>query len=313
MTMMARAHVRRLRLSTHLPVLLIAVLAAVLLATVFAEAISPRVKSHAQPGEHSGTRIEGVLTQVHAAYVVVRTDDGKEFTLQTQEDFRPKVGPGSKVKAWYLPGGDGYFTLEWLEYPWESFFTPWDVIHSEVKTVAILPTSEVPDASGFFAVLAAYLRTNLHWSVPEVSPPAASSTLEAVDPATGQFDAARYTGQGPQTVATLMASAQAQAVLEVDIRSVQAPVRDRVAVWDGIQESLGGGPKAGEAPATTVALKLWGTGGKLLWINQRGFAVLETSSGGHLRDRSLAEVLRNTAGVRDWLNMMFAGLVSRPQ
>jgi len=272
-----------------------------------------RTKSHTQSGSHAGAQAQGVLTQVHAAYIIVRTDDGKELSLQTREDFRSKVGPGSRVKAWYLPGTNGYLTLEWLEYPWESFLVPWDVIHSQVRKVAILPQSQVPEANGFFDAVAVYLRDNLHWNVPRVSAVAGGSTLDAMDPSTGQFDLAHYTGEGEHTVATLMAISHAQAVLEVDVQASQATVRDRMAIWDGVQEPLGAGPKAGEAPATTVRFKLWGDGGKLLWTNERGFAVLETSEGGKLRDRSLGEVLGNADTVEDWLNMMFSGLIAGPK
>jgi len=264
-----------------------------------------------QAGQHAGTRIDGVLTQVNAADIMLRSDEGKEITLQTREDFRSKVGVGSRVKAWYLPGSDGY-PLEWLEYPRENFFVSWDEIHNQVKRVAVLPVSNVPGAGNFFETVASYLRTNLHWRVPLVSS-GAGSTLDAVDPATGQFDIAHYMDKGPETVATLLASAHAQAVLEVDVEAVKAPVRDRVASWDGVEEALAAGPKSGEAPATSVTLKLWGDGGKLLWSNHRGFAVLEIASGGKLRDRPLAEVLANAAPVEDWLNMMFAGLASGPQ
>ncbi|MGO9273467.1 MAG: hypothetical protein ACLQOO_25055 [Terriglobia bacterium] len=312
MMIIKRARVRRHPAPTRRPIVLMVVLMAAALAGWFAPAAWTKPGSHKQPGQHAGTRIDGVLTQVHAAYITLRTDEGKEITLQTREDFRPKVGVGARVQAWYLPGSNGY-TLEWLEYPWENFFTSWDEIHRTVKRVAILPVSDVPEATNFFETVAGYLRTNLHWRVPLVSSAATSSTLDAVDPATGQFDIAHYMDKGQATVDALMASAHAQAVLEVDIQAVQATVRDRVASWDGVEEALAAGPKVGEAPATSVSLKLWGDGGKLLWSNHRGFAVLVIASGGRLRDRSLAEVLLNTSGVEDWLNMMFAGLVSGPQ
>ena len=234
------------------------------------------------------------------------------MTLQTREDFRSKVAPGARVKAWYLPVSNGY-ALEWLEYPWENFFTSWDEIHRTVKRVAILPVSDVPEASNFFEAVAGYLRTDLHWRVPLVTAPAADSTLDGVDPNTGQFDISHYMSKSEATVPTLLATYHAQAVLEVDVQAVRAPVRDHVATWDGAEEALAAGPKVGDVPATSVTLRLWGEGGKLLWSNHRGFAVLVISSAGTLRERSLAEVLLDNPGVEEWLNMMFAGLVSGSQ
>jgi len=286
-----------------------AVLAVAAMATCLAQAGWSKHHPAHPSDQHAGTPVEGVLAQVHAAYIVLRTDEGKEITLQTQEDLRLKVGAGTRVKAWYLPASDGY-ALGWLDYPRDNLFAPRDEIHSHVKTVAILPVTDLPDANGFLEAVAAYLRSNLHWSVP---PPAGSGTLDAINPATGQVDIAHYMQKSGTTVATLMASAHAEAVLEIDIQAVPATVRNRVATWDGVEEPLAGGPKVGEAPATTVTLKLWGEGGKLLWTNHRGFAVLVASSGGKLRDRSLAEVLLNTSGVQDWLNVTFAGLVSGPK
>jgi len=306
--MIERSWIRRRPTPARLAVALMPVVLACWIAPAAWSKPGPRK----QAGQHAGTRIDGVLTQVRADTITLRTDEGQEMTLQTREDFRSKVAPGARVKAWYLPVSNGY-ALEWLEYPWENFFTSWDEIHRTVKRVAILPVSDVPEASNFFEAVAGYLRTDLHWRVPLVTAPAADSTLDGVDPNTGQFDISHYMSKSEATVPTLLATYHAQAVLEVDVQAVRAPVRDHVATWDGAEEALAAGPKVGDVPATSVTLRLWGEGGKLLWSNHRGFAVLVISSAGTLRERSLAEVLLDNPGVEEWLNMMFAGLVSGSQ
>ena len=144
MMIIKRPWVPRHPLPTRRPMFPMVVLMALALAGWLAPAARAKPEPRKQSGQHAGTRIDGVLTQVRAAYITVRTDEGKEITLQTREDFRPKVGVGARVKAWYLSGSNGY-TLEWLEYPWENFFTSWDEIHRTVNRVAILPVSDVPE------------------------------------------------------------------------------------------------------------------------------------------------------------------------
>jgi hypothetical protein len=261
------------------------------------------------------------VTKVRAAYVTIRGDDGKEITLDTQEDFRQKVGVGSLVTAWYRPGGDEY-DLEWLDYPWENFFVASDEIRNRVKKVAILTSAQVPGAGDLFEAVAKYVQSHLGWNVAPPSPKAdvpsrlgeTNSTLDAIDPSTGEFDMSRYLGAGGSSVPKLMAETRSQAVLEVDVLAVQAKLKGKVAAWDGIEEPVGAAAKASEVPAATVALKLWGDHGKLLWSNSRGLAVLTVSDGRKLRDRSLREALENPAGIEKWLDMMLGGLASgQPQ
>lgn len=161
------------------------------------------------------------------------------------------------------------------------------------------------------------------------------STLEAIDPRTGQFDMARYlesraaqgapgqplAGSPRNLMAALADEARVDAVLEASVVSTEAKLDRLVARWDGTEEAIGGkgsqtvaklslvAPR-GVVPATTVVLKLWDSQGKLLWRDRAGFAVMAAREGigGKLRERGMAEVLENRADVDKWLKKVFAPL-----
>src|SRR5207249_55231 len=87
-----------------------------------------------------------------------------------------------------------------------------------------------------------------------------ASTLDAIDPATGEFDMARYLqaptqtragarsapaspGPGPapgSLIPTVAAETHVDAVLEADVVEVQAPLHRLVASWDGVEEPIAG-------------------------------------------------------------------------
>jgi hypothetical protein len=157
----------------------------------------------------NSTKVIGLVTAVGPAQVTILGGDGREVTVATEEDFTQKVAVGSKVTAWYSVR-DGANVLDWMEYPRENFFVPAEQIRARISKVIILPISEVPDADGLFEAMADYLESSFDWYVaPRVLAeeirdralkprPAATdaglprSTLDAIDPSTGEFDLSRY-------------------------------------------------------------------------------------------------------------------------
>ena len=179
----------------------------------------------AREARPNSTRVIGLVTAVEPAEVAILGGDGSEVTVRTEEDFTQKVAVGSKVTAWYSVR-DGANVLDWMEYPRENFFVPADQIRTQIRKVVILPNSEVPDADGLFDAMADYLDSTFDWYVAPrelaeqirdraLKPRATAatdsgfprSTLEAINPSTGEFDISRYTqaegeaGGGSQTQA----------------------------------------------------------------------------------------------------------------
>src|SRR2546427_1601259 len=157
----------------------------------------------------NSTRVIGLVTAVEPAEVAILGGDGSEVTVRTEEDFTQKVAVGSKVTAWDSVR-DGANVLDWMEYPRENFFVPADQIRAQIRKVVILPNSEVPDADGLFDAMSDYLDSTFDWYVaPRVlaeqirdralKPRATAatdsgfprSTLEAINPSTGEFDISR--------------------------------------------------------------------------------------------------------------------------
>src|SRR3989454_945614 len=157
----------------------------------------------------NSTKVIGLATAVGPAQVTILSGGGREVTVTTREDFTQKVAVGSKVTAWYSVR-DGANVLDWMEYPRENFFVPAEQIRTRISKVIILPSSEVPDADGLFDAMSDYLDSTFDWYVaPRVLAeeirdralklrPAATgaglprSTLDAINPSTGEFDISRY-------------------------------------------------------------------------------------------------------------------------
>ena len=151
-----------------------------------------------------------VLAAVEPAQITILSGNGGEVTATTQEDFTQKVAVGSKVTAWYSVR-DGANVLDWMEYPRENFFVPAEQIRTQIRKVIILPSSEVPDADGLFDAMADYLESFDWYVAPRelaeqirdraLKPHATAatdsgfprSTLDAINPSTGEFDISRYT------------------------------------------------------------------------------------------------------------------------
>src|SRR5207249_8861561 len=159
----------------------------------------------AREARPNSTKVIGLVTAVEPAQITILSGNGGEVTVRTEEDFTQKVAVGSKVTAWYSVR-DGANVLDWMEYPRENFFVPAEQIRAQIRKVVILPNSEVPDADGLFDALAGYLDSTFDWYVAprelaeairdralKLRPAATGaglprSTLDAINPSTGEFD-----------------------------------------------------------------------------------------------------------------------------
>jgi hypothetical protein len=283
------------------------------------------VRLQAAPGS-SFRVIYGTAKEVTPNSVTVQAPDLKEVTIATREDFTGKVAAGSKVTAWYYRQGGGY-ALRWLSYSLENDFVAPARIVSEVKSVALLPDSKMEGANTLDDMIAGFLKENLGWRVaPKMwadyirkQLQAPRSTLEAFDARTGKFDLKGYSRGEDPLIPTLARRARVNAVLEIKIEQVKAPVSHQVAVWDGMEDPLSGKAmrtvskidliplKQEKVPATTVVLKLWSPEQRLLWSNRRGLAALERYQG--LREKLVSWPLENSLydsqNTDRWLKMVF--------
>ena len=278
--------------------------------------------------QHQPNEASGVLLKIEANELTIQAS-GAPLVLTTTEDYRDEVAVGSEVTASYYPQESGLNVLQSLSYPAETFFVPVNEIARRVHRAIILPNSDVPDADLLWDGMRQYLQMRFGWYV---APPVlaaeitrrsaqAGSTLDAMDPASGNFDLSRYLNKSESTIPKVAAQVRADGVLEADVRQVQAHVSRLVASWDGTEEPLAGRTvrelaklsmfsRKGEVPAATVTLKLWDAHGKLLWRNRRGLALLEVLEGksSHLKQRPLPEFLFNTQAVQGWLDSVFKNI-----
>jgi hypothetical protein len=219
--------------------------------------------------------------------------------------------------------------------PQESALAPEASVEiPQIKKVIILPASEVPDSDDFFDTLAGYLETQFGWYVAPRAlaeeirrRAAATTTLDAIDPKTGEVDMSRLTGADSGLVPRLASRARVNAVLEANLLQAKAEVHRMVARWDGVEEPIAGKgttklakftptPVKGQISASTVVFKLWDARGRLLWSTRRGLTTLSASAGGnHLRDKPLPEFLDDTGAVQKWFAGTFAPVigVAHPQ
>ena len=288
----------------------------------------PAGASRADGKKPKALKIVGIATEITPDTVTVRGEQG-EVTVQTREDFTEKLAPGSEVTAWYhhQEGGE---ILQWLEYPLESLFVPRNEFPPPLKKVIILPSSTVQDADGLLDAIASFMETRLGCYVaPRMLAEEirnrtlkAHSTMDTIDPATGEVDISAYTQAQRDLIRKLASETRVDAVMQADVELVQVDFHSHIAVWDGVREPVAGkGARTlglfapvlhdGHVPAATVVLKLWDPDGKLLWRHRRGFAVLAwmTGVGGKFRDRPISEILQNTAAVQEWFEALFAAFL----
>ena len=205
---------------------------------------------------------------------------------------------------------------------------PPDVIRQTIRSVIILPHPGVPDSMGIIDEIGNYLTADLGWDVAPLyvteelgKKSCPSPLLDAMDPATGQFDLSRYQKSQGALVAELVSKARVDAALDIRVEEVEAPYAKHRAEWDDATERITS--KAiiamsvlsivrdhGTVPAATVVMKLYDKQGRILWTRRRGFAVLAVQTGieGKFRDRPLTEACENLDDVQTWLSKTFARL-----
>lgn len=304
---------------------------AVAAAALLAVAIPALASKHSD--QHDATEASGVLLKVEPNQLTVQAA-GAPLVLTTTEDYRDEVAVGSQVTASYYPQDNGVNVLKSLSYPAESFFIPVSEIAQRVHRTIVLPNSDVPDADLLWDSMRDYLQSRFGWYVApaylaeEVRRRTAlsGSTLDAMDPGSGNFDLSRYLHKSKAVIPSVAAQARVDSVLEADLQQVEAPVSRLLASWDGAEEPLAGAtirtlakfsvlPRKGEVPASTVTLKLWDAQGRLLWRNRRGLALLEVLEGksSHLKQRPLPEFLFNGQVVQAWLDSVFQSIPPEAQ
>lgn len=279
--------------------------------------------------KHETRRATGLVTDVQPEQITLQSKDGGTLVLTTFEDYRDRVAVGSQVTVLFYPQDSGNPVLKSLDYPAEALFVPAGDITGHVHRIVLLPNSQVADADALYDAVRDYLHTTLGWYVApsylgeEVRRRAqqSSSMLSAMDPRTGNFDMAGYLGKSQSVIANVASETRSDAVLEMNVIQVEAPVSRLEASWDGFEEPVAGTAartlakmsmfsRRGELPAATVEFKLWGATGKLLWRNRRGLALLQVMNGRgtHLEDRPLPVVLGDTPRIQHWMDAAFKSL-----
>lgn len=274
-----------------------------------------------QKPEHTGTRLEGYAIEVTPHSMTVFDKKDLTVELQTDKDYTALVGIGAAVTVWYTTNG-GVNHLQDIVYPNSGgTFVSTDLIRRDTHRIIILPEPEnVENTKGLMDAIASYLADNAGWFVAPSDLAAEiaertrvpGSSLDAINPDTGDVDMQRYLQRESPLVVTIATDTHSDAVLEVKVVKVKAGVRSSIASWDGETEPVsahkshslppfGGGAK-GWAYAATTDLSLWSRTGQLLWKKRRGFALLGVQAGGpKFRERPLTEVYANSDFMQRWL------------
>jgi hypothetical protein len=272
--------------------------------------------------QHTGTKLDGYVTAVQPDSIRVFDKKGQEFKILTDKDYTSIVGLGAEVTVWYTNQG-GVYHLADIEYPNEGFFLPAERIRANIRRIIILPESDdVENTEGLLSAISKYLQDNAGWFVapPELAQAIANqekpgpSSLEAIDPNTGQVDMQRLLQAQGSLVMKIAAETRSDAVLEVKVEKVKARVRGGVASWDDVTEVVASkGTRAlskltvtggrGWVYAASVDMNLWSDDGKLLWKPRRGFAALgfQEGMGSRYRERPLTEVYADGEAMQKWL------------
>ena len=178
------------------------------------------------------------------------------------------------------------------------------------------------NSQGLISAISKYLADNAGWFVapPELALEIASrtkvstSSLDAIDPNTGEVDMQRYLESQRSLMTTIAEETRSDAVLEVSVIKVKAKVRASIASWDDMTEPVASRKSRALSPlaglggngwvyAATADMNLWSQNGKLLWKKRRGFAVLGVQSGmgSKYRERPLTEVYVDSGAMERWL------------
>jgi len=277
----------------------------------------------AQKAQHTGNKLEGYATVVTPDSIMVfDKKTNQEVQILADKDYTSLVGIAAPVTVWYTTQG-GVNHLEDIVYPHSGTFVPTDLMREGIKRIIILPRPEdVENSQGLISAISKYLADNAGWFV---APPdlaleiakrtkASTSSLDAIDPNTGEVDMQRYLDPQRSLMMTIAKEARSDAVLEVRIIKVKANVRASIASWDDMTERvasrksrvfspLGGLGGKGWVYAASADMNLWSQTGKLLWKKRRGFAVLGVQSGmgSKYRGRPLTEVYEDSGAMQRWL------------
>lgn len=282
----------------------------------------PRALGSAQKPQHAGTKLEGFATVVTPDSITVFDKKSQELKILAGKDYTSLVGIGAAVTVWYTSEG-GVHHLEDIVYPKGGTYVPTDLIRQGIKRIIILPdTDGVEDTQGLMDAISKYLSDNAGWYVapPELAKEIAgrskvsTSSLDAINPDTGDVDMQRYLEPKSGLVTTIAQETRSDAVLEIRVIKVKANVHAAIASWDDMTEPVasrksrafspfGGLGGKGWVYAATVDMNLWGESGKLLWNKRRGFAVLGVQSGmgSKFRERPLTEVYQDDEAMKRWL------------
>ena len=276
----------------------------------------------AQKAQHTGIKLEGYATVVTPDSITVYDKKNQEIEIHTDKDYTSLVGIAGPVTVWYTTKG-GVNHLEDIVYPQSGTFVARDLIRENIKRIIILPRPEdVENSQGLISAISQYLANNAGWFV---APPdlaleiasrtkASTSSLDAIDPNTGEVDMQRYLEAQRPLIVTIAEETRSDAVLEVRIIKVKANVRAAIASWDGMTEPVASRKSRAFSPfgglggkswvyAATADMNLWSQTGKLLWKKRRGFAVLGVQSGmgSKFRERPLTEVYEDSGAMQRWL------------
>ena len=255
--------------------------------------------------------------------ITVFDKKSEEIEILTDKDYTSLVGIAAPVTVWYTTEG-GVNHLEDIAYPAKAAtFVPADTILKNIKRMIILPQPEgVDNSDGLISAIATYLADNagLFVAPPELAMEIAkrngssASSLDAIDPNTGEVDVQRYLEPQRSLVTKIAEETRSDAVLEVSVIKVKAKVRASIASWDDMTEPVASRKTRTLSPfsmlggngwvyAATADMSLWGQSGKLLWKKRRGFAVLATQSGigAKYRERPLTEVYQDNDAMQRWL------------
>ncbi len=289
----------------------------------------------AQKPKHTGIKVEGFAVAITPNSITVLDKKPQEIKILTAKDYSSQVGMGARVTVWYTTEG-GANHLEDIELPEENMFLPADQLGAGIKRIIILPRSEdVENTQGLFAAIAKYLQDNAGWYVAPAElgaeiasrTTASSNPLDSIDPQTGQVDMQRLLEAQRSHASKVAEAAHVDAVLEINVEKVKATVKQQMASWDDMTETVAAkktralaaltGVNAfggkGWVYAATVDMKLWNGSGKLLWQKRRGFAALgfQTGVGKSYRERPLTEVYQNREAMNSWLATTL-GALARP-
>jgi len=276
----------------------------------------------AQKPQHTGIKLEGYATIVTPTSITVFDEKNHDIEILTNKDYTSLVGIAAPVTVWYTTEG-GVNHLEDIVYPQGGTFVPRGLGWENIKRVIILPRPEgVENSEGLMSAISQYLADNAGWFVapPELAQEIASrsedpnSSLDAIDPYTGEVDSQQYLERERALMATIAKETRSDAVLEVKVLKVKATVHGSVASWDDMKEHVASGKSRVISPiqelegkgwvyAATADVSLWSQTGKLLWKKRRGFAVLGVQSGlaTKYHERPLTEVYKDSGAMRRWL------------